>query len=1250
MPKYVGLPLNSGGGVGKYTELDDRPNQLLLETPIPATSTGGEFIPTVANNSLASVTENGSTIATARTGTGWGGSGTFSAENIPADADGYVSFKNAINNKNYMVGLSRLSDATSSTYTTIDYAIFIVTKDRVQIFENNANRGNFTFTGSLDDIYKVEKTGTVIKYYRGTSLIYTSTVAVTEALYLDTAFKSTGSVITNIRMLNSPLVITPAWTKYEMDINSEFVIGFHIDELVSDTDFADVLVALTDDAVKKAVAGDFVLVAGRIYHVIRTHPTLAAHLLPNAVNVEEATDAEVEVGTGTDPRIFTPKQIDDKVEASVADKATTAEMIAGTETNVRGMSPKLIKDEVDKLIGEIPSASASDVTARTSTTSGTISVKQVSDVAEALISEIPATPSGGGVADSVPWGDITEFPEMLNVTKSPAVVASDLNNSYAEGVSFNSTNTEIKATLNGWGTAGAWDDNPIMGDGFISARSISTQNQSRQIFGLTDKESEADAHNEGPQHQNYAWFIQNDTLHAWCRQLNSAGTDGQNTFDSGVYTADTVFKIQRIGTTVTYLRDDVVVHTSNTPSTGNLHFDISFGKVNGTFADMKIQGQADAGLTAETTLDYSSDGVINKPTLVTTYKGLLERPELIKENSSGTWYISWADITGTPDFKSNGIVGAFSYLDLKDAPPIIRRTVTEEVSTGGELIPTFDTGARVGKVGVTITDNGSTITSTASDSWNNSGVFSDQVIPANTDGYVSFEVVTNNKSYMVGLNQDSTTPNLSYVDILYALYIKNNEVEVYESGQLKGTFPDIYEDGSFYKVKRTGLVVTYLKDDVVFYTSSRHEAGELRLEASFLHNGSIIKQVRILNAPLVITTPRSATYGISYNDLDDKPTSAGSVAFDNITGLPSFIDESIAPAVISPQFNNTHKKAITSELTSTGAIVRSTHSSVGWGNSGAFSNESIASNATGFASFKVNELDKVYAVGISAIADATSSNFDTIDYAIRLDRNVATFYQNGTRLTFRGRVFDIIVRSGDVLTIRYVDKAISFLQNTTVVPLAPTVTTASPDYYVAVSIYSVSTTVEEIKFDRGLGAVTSVVLDYEDPNVINKPKYLQEVRRSYSAEKNMTMAGATSYNIPELEITMIPKSTTSKLLVSFDIKACAPLGHIFSFSIYINDSKVNEGGITVHNVDGVVPVPTTSGGESLLHSVVGSVETTHPANLASVSIRVYAWYHKDGDATLPSAILTLNRAKSNIKGLAYKLQGTSIMEVEEIEV
>jgi hypothetical protein len=50
-----------------------------------------------------------------------------------------------------------------------------------------------------------------------------------------------------------PLNELPAYTKYKLDLNNEDVIGHHIDELVSDTDFADIDAALADDAVKKAI-------------------------------------------------------------------------------------------------------------------------------------------------------------------------------------------------------------------------------------------------------------------------------------------------------------------------------------------------------------------------------------------------------------------------------------------------------------------------------------------------------------------------------------------------------------------------------------------------------------------------------------------------------------------------------------------------------------------------------------------------------------------------------------------------------------------------------------------------------------------------------------------------------------------------------------------------------------------------------------------------------------------------------------
>jgi hypothetical protein len=53
----------------------------------------------------------------------------------------------------------------------------------------------------------------------------------------------------------------------------------HVNVLVSDTNFATIALALADDAVKTAHAGDFVEITGDIYHVIKTNPTVVDDLL-----------------------------------------------------------------------------------------------------------------------------------------------------------------------------------------------------------------------------------------------------------------------------------------------------------------------------------------------------------------------------------------------------------------------------------------------------------------------------------------------------------------------------------------------------------------------------------------------------------------------------------------------------------------------------------------------------------------------------------------------------------------------------------------------------------------------------------------------------------------------------------------------------------------------------------------------------------------------------------------------------------
>jgi hypothetical protein len=68
------------------------------------------------------------------------------------------------------------------------------------------------------------------------------------------------------------------------------------------TNFATIALALANDAVKTAHAGDFVKIAGDFYHVIKTNPTVADDLLK---------------GSGEDlPPIITDNQVNNKISSS----------------------------------------------------------------------------------------------------------------------------------------------------------------------------------------------------------------------------------------------------------------------------------------------------------------------------------------------------------------------------------------------------------------------------------------------------------------------------------------------------------------------------------------------------------------------------------------------------------------------------------------------------------------------------------------------------------------------------------------------------------------------------------------------------------------------------------------------------------------------------------------------------------------------------------------------------------------------
>lgn len=114
----------------------------------------------------------------------------YSVASIPADRDGYFEF--TVNNCYGMVGIT--SDPQGGGYASIDYAFQLWASATLNIMENSVTKRSGTAgSWSTGDLLRIEKTGTTIKYYRNSALLYTSTLAVSSALYADFAFGGTNT-------------------------------------------------------------------------------------------------------------------------------------------------------------------------------------------------------------------------------------------------------------------------------------------------------------------------------------------------------------------------------------------------------------------------------------------------------------------------------------------------------------------------------------------------------------------------------------------------------------------------------------------------------------------------------------------------------------------------------------------------------------------------------------------------------------------------------------------------------------------------------------------------------------------------------------------------------------------------------------------------------------------------------------------------------------------------------------------------
>jgi hypothetical protein len=159
---------------------------------------------------------------------------------------------------------------------------------------------------------------------------------------------------------------------------------------------------------------------------------------------------------------------------------------------------------------------------------------------------------------------------------------------------------------------------------------------------------------------------------------------------------------------------------------------------------------------------------------------------------------------------------------------------------------------------------------------------------------------------------------------------------------------------------------------------------------------------------------------------------------------------------------------------------------------------------------------------------------------------------------------------------------------------------------------------------------------------------LQTVTTTFSDSMDMNMQGHMVYEIAPLTTTIKPKKAGSRLQISMNVMCCPQMVHLFSFVIYTNGLPLIDDKKNVIFVDAVVPITKWESDTSLLYSCCKQISVKKPKNKKEVVVQVYAFYHKDIDATAKTAHLMINEAMKTPKGLAYTVVGSSTLTVSEV--
>lgn len=437
----------------------------------------------------------------------------------------------------------------------------------------------------------------------------------------------------------------------------------------------------------------------------------------------------------------------------------------------------------------------------------------------------------------------------------------------------------------------------------------------------------------------------------------------------GSYSPNTIFKITRVGSQITFIKEDGILGSvsinSNTPSFGLVMADSSFLRLNATAGSQLIQAYMDNG-------DSDADGM----------------PD------------SW-ELTQFPPYESQNI-NAFTPGGDADADGVSNIKEFEDGSNPWDALSKFQTVVWQNHVG---TQNlggseGGLAKTGATAGWNADAESSQTIIG---DGKISFQI-TSGSYVAVGLtvsNDDRKNTDLDYgVQVTSS---SNTALAIRPEGA-NISIGEFTSETQF-AIQRVGGQVQYLKDGVVVYTSSQLSAGTLRVDCSLYGVSTQLARARIYTGDVdndglpddweLQYLPLGADYNAlaSFGPLDDPDGDSLNNLFEYQNGLNPIhsLEDTNSPAEYSTIHWIPSSTTNVSVNTSTGSIQKIDGSN-NWTSADGLSQRKMYES--GRVNFRVNA-GSYLAVGLTSSNDSMS--YTDHEYSIRFisDGNVDV-YENGS--------------------------------------------------------------------------------------------------------------------------------------------------------------------------------------------------------------------------------------------------------------